>query len=182
MPVRTDIAMIAERIIVFMIVLLESLVHTVAGLGARISDMAHFATANRCCHAPVTNSDHARLKKAASPNSPCRRAPPRAPSDDDWGKRTPHFRSPLKRGYPSPQKTLLSAQAEQPVALIPLAQVVGCFACHAQEPSRAIGCGSSRVIRRNYILNVSTSSPKFIKPCTPIAAKVPPKGDGWLPS
>jgi hypothetical protein len=57
MPVRTDIAMIAERIIVFMIVLLESLVHTVAGLGARISDMAHFAAANRCCHAPVTNSE-----------------------------------------------------------------------------------------------------------------------------
>jgi hypothetical protein len=68
MPVRTDIAMMAERIIVFMIVLLESLVHTVAGLGARSADVGHVASANRCRHAAVRNIDHARLKKAPGSN------------------------------------------------------------------------------------------------------------------
>jgi hypothetical protein len=38
----------------------------------------------------------------------------------------------------------------------------------------------SRAIRPNYICNVSTSSPKFIRPCHPIAAKTPPRGEGWL--
>jgi hypothetical protein len=66
MPVRTDIAIRAERIIVFMIVLLDSLWFTLPRvLGLAVQHMAHFAEANRCCHAPVTNSDHARLKKAA---------------------------------------------------------------------------------------------------------------------
>jgi hypothetical protein len=46
-PVSIDIAMIAERIIVFMIVLQDSLVHTAASLGALNRDMAHVAAANR---------------------------------------------------------------------------------------------------------------------------------------
>jgi hypothetical protein len=46
-PVRTDIAMIAERMIVFMIVLQDSLVHTAPSLAALNADVAHFAAANR---------------------------------------------------------------------------------------------------------------------------------------
>jgi hypothetical protein len=43
-PVRTDIAMIAARIIVFMIVLQDnSLVHTAPSPAALSADVAHFA-------------------------------------------------------------------------------------------------------------------------------------------
>ena len=35
-------------------------------------------------------------------------------------------------------------------------------------------------VRAAYILNVSTSPPKFIRPCIPATAKAIPRGDGWL--